>query len=79
MKGKYKVRVQNKLVRFDFEIERNVSIIRGNSATGKTTLINMIVNYQNLGKASGVTVNCDVKCVAMINPLSFSFLKVLNG
>ncbi len=32
MKGKYKVRVQNKLVRFDFEIERNVSIIRGNSA-----------------------------------------------
>lgn len=67
MKGKYKVRVQNKLVRFDFEIERNVSIIRGNSATGKTTLINMIVDYQNLGKASGVIVNCDVKCVAMIN------------
>lgn len=67
MKGKYKVRVQNKLVRFDFEIERNVSIIRGNSATGKTTLINMIVDYQNLGKASGVTVICDVNCVAMIN------------
>ena len=67
MKGKYKVRVQNKLVRFDFEIERNVSIIRGNSATGKTTLINMIMDYQNLGKASGVTVNCDVKCIAVIN------------
>ncbi|MCR4992366.1 MAG: translation initiation factor 2 [Lachnospiraceae bacterium] len=67
MKGKYKVRVQNKLVRFDFEIDRNVSIIRGNSATGKTTLINMIVDYHNLGKASGVTVNCAVNCVAMIN------------
>ena len=67
MKGKYKVRVQNKLVRFDFEIERNVSIIRGNSATGKTTLISMIDDYQNLGKASGVTVTCDVNCIAMIN------------
>jgi hypothetical protein len=54
-------------VRFDFEIDRNVSIIRGNSATGKTTLINMIVDYHNLGKASGVTVICDVNCVAMIN------------
>lgn len=66
MKGKYAVRVQNSFVRFDFEIERNISIIRGNSGTGKTTLVGMISDYQNEGAASGVLLDCKVKCVAMI-------------
>lgn len=65
MKGKYKVRIQNSAVRFTFEIERNVNIIRGNSGTGKTTLIDMVVDYQAEGKASGVEVVCDKPCVAM--------------
>ena len=39
MIGKHFVDIQNRNVRFKFEIERNISIIREDSATGKTTLI----------------------------------------
>lgn len=63
---KYTVLVQNRAVRYKFEIERNISIIRGNSATGKTTLINMIADFQSQGKASGVDLVCEKRCVAMI-------------
>lgn len=66
MIGKYTVLVQNRAVRYKFDIERNISIIRGNSATGKTTLINMIADFQAQGKASGVDLVCDKKCVAMV-------------
>ena len=66
MKGKYKIRVYNRFVRFDFEIERNISIIRGDSATGKTTLVNMIADYGNEGTASGVVLESSIECIAMV-------------
>ena len=42
MKGLHKVIVQNNRLHYEFEIKRNITIIQGNSATGKTTLINML-------------------------------------
>lgn len=42
MRGKHKVIVQNNRLHYEFELKRNITIIRGDSATGKTTLINMI-------------------------------------
>lgn len=56
MKGRYSITVENKRLRYDLEIKRNITIIRGDSATGKTTLINMLLNYQRSGEASGVSV-----------------------
>ena len=47
---------------YEFEIKRNITIIKGDSATGKTTLINMIRQYANLGTSSGIDVACDVPC-----------------
>ncbi|MDE5892733.1 MAG: Fis family transcriptional regulator, partial [Acetatifactor sp.] len=38
MKGKYRVIVENKNIKYDFEIKRNITIIKGDSATGKTAL-----------------------------------------
>jgi hypothetical protein len=35
MKGKYHVIVQNKRLRHEFDIKRNITIIRGDSATRK--------------------------------------------
>ena len=52
MKGKYRVSVQNKKIKYDFEIRRNITIIRGDSATGKTTLIDMIREYDENGEDS---------------------------
>lgn len=45
MKGSYRVIVQNAVLRFDFVIRRNITIIRGDSATGKTTLVEMVREY----------------------------------
>ena len=52
-------------MRFAFSIKRNITIIRGDSATGKTTLFSMIEEYGNLGKDSGVQIQCDKACVAL--------------
>ncbi|MDO4437822.1 MAG: hypothetical protein Q4B77_07750 [Coriobacteriaceae bacterium] len=44
------------------EIRRNLTILQGKSATGKSTLIDLIQQYEELGESSGVTINCDVDC-----------------
>ena len=62
MKGKYKVIVQNNRLHYEFEIKRNITIIQGDSATGKTTLIDMLRQAENLGAASGIDVVCKVSC-----------------
>lgn len=60
MKGKHKVIVQNNKLHYEFEIKRNITIIQGDSATGKTTLIQMIRQAANLGASSGIDIVCDV-------------------
>lgn len=62
MKGKHKIIVQNNRVHYEFEIKRNITLIQGDSATGKTTLINMLRQAENLGESSGVDVISDVPC-----------------
>lgn len=62
MKGKYRVIVQNNRIHYEFEIKRNITVIQGDSATGKTTLINMLRQAENLGTSSGIDVICDVPC-----------------
>ena len=51
MRGKYRIIVQNKRIRYSFEIKRNITVIRGDSATGKTVLIDMIREFQENGIA----------------------------
>lgn len=62
MKGKKHIVVENRRIRYEFDIKRNITVIRGDSATGKTTLIDMLQNYQEQGESSGVTVRseCDI-------------------
>lgn len=62
MKGKYRVIVQNASVRYDFEIRRNITVIRGDSATGKTTLVEMIREYYEEEGNSGIELFCDRVC-----------------
>ena len=54
MKGKHRIVVQNKRIRYDFEVKRNLTMIRGDSATGKTTLVDMIREYFENGSASAI-------------------------
>ena len=58
MRGKYHIVVQNKRLRYELNIRRNITMIRGDSATGKTTLINLLEQEAVLGESSGVEVFC---------------------
>lgn len=62
MRGKHKVIVKNNKLHYEFEIKRNITIVKGDSATGKTTLINMIRQFSNQGNSSGIDLVCDVPC-----------------
>lgn len=65
METKHDILIQNKRnVQFKFSIRRKITIIRGDSATGKTTLFQM-VSDANSSRLSGVTVSCDVPIVAL--------------
>lgn len=65
MKGRYRVIVRNSSVRYDFEIRRNITIIKGDSATGKTTLVDMIREYYENGISSGIEITCDKTCAVV--------------
>lgn len=62
MKGDHLVVVRNNKVQIKLPICRNITILQGKSATGKTTLIDLIAQHEALGESSGVTINCDVPC-----------------
>lgn len=62
MKGSYRVVVSNAKLRYDFTIRRNITIIKGDSATGKTTLVEMVREHYESGKNSGVELHCDKPC-----------------
>lgn len=57
MIGKIRIKVSNQRNSYDFTLKRNITILRGNSGTGKTTLYDMVRDYNNLGKESGVKIS----------------------
>lgn len=62
MRGVHDVVVRNNKVQIKLTVSRNITILQGKSATGKTTLLELIAAYDELGTDSGVVVNCDVPC-----------------
>ncbi len=62
MRGEHAVVVRNNRLQIKLLIRRNLTILQGNSATGKTTLLDLIDQYDQMGAASGAIVNCDVPC-----------------
>ncbi len=65
MKGAYQIRVKNNRNSYTFELKRNISILRGESGRGKTTLFDMIYEFNRFGKSSGVAVSCDRELIAL--------------
>lgn len=59
MKGKYHFRVKSKRALFEFTIRRNITVLKGDSATGKTTLLYMLYEYLRVGRESGYAVSAD--------------------
>lgn len=67
MKGIQHVEVKNRKVKFVFDLYRNITIVRGDSGTGKTTLYNMIADYTRLQANSGVNLSSTKPCVALLD------------
>ena len=65
MKGSYSISVQNNRVKYEFTIKRNITVVQGNSATGKTSLVDLIREYQLNGPDSGINLSCKKKCVVL--------------
>ena len=78
MKGIHQVIIQNKRIHFRFEVRRNITIICGDSATGKTTLIDMISEYINHPEDSGVSLSCDKSCYVLEGSLWQGQLSVIH-
>lgn len=76
MKGKHRVIVSTKRLKYDFELRRNLTIVRGDSATGKTTLVDMIQDYINNPSGTPVELTCDKKCYVLAGTL---WKEQLNG
>lgn len=69
MRGSYSFTVQNKDILFDITLTRNVTVIRGNGGSGKTTLCDMIRNSQKTG--SGVHLKSYFAPVFVLDTMGF--------
>lgn len=65
MTGTHQITIQNKKIKYSFTVRRNITVIRGNSATGKTVLIEMVREYYENGEDSGITLQCDKQCAVL--------------
>lgn len=69
MRGKHRIVISTKRLRYDFEVRRNITVIRGDSATGKTTLVDMVQEYVSNPSGSPVELACDKNCFVLSGPL----------
>lgn len=67
MVGKYDIEIYNNRVHYFLTIKRNITIVKGNSATGKTELIRLINEYESNGSSSGITLKCEKNCTVLTN------------
>lgn len=66
MNGSHLVKISRlRGTKYTFTIKRNITIVRGDSGTGKTTLFDMVADYMRTGEQSGVSLQCDCPCVAL--------------
>lgn len=71
MRGKHRIILETDRVKYDFTIRRNITVIQGDSATGKTTLIDLLNLYALNGAGSGVRLQSDVPCVVFSGPQTY--------
>ncbi|MCR5128204.1 MAG: translation initiation factor 2 [Lachnospiraceae bacterium] len=62
MIGSHHILVANATCKYELNIKRNITILKGDSASGKTVLVDMIRDYVQNGPDSGITFSCDIPC-----------------
>lgn len=66
MKGKHHIIIDAPRLRYEFEIKRNITILQGESASGKTTLIDLLTDYASNKDNSPIRIMSDVPCEVYI-------------
>ncbi len=79
MRGSYDIVVSVARVQFKLTLARNITVVKGKSATGKTTLIELIGEYENDGPASGVMLSSPKPCVVLSGRDWLSKLESTHG
>lgn len=67
MTGKYDIKIYNNRVHYFLTVKRNITILEGNSATGKSELVRLIESYEENGASSGITMKCPIRCTVLNN------------
>lgn len=65
MKGNVRIVISTKRLRYELNLRRNITILQGDSATGKTTLIQILSDYLSARTGPGTEVFCDRKCAVL--------------
>lgn len=79
MRGEHLLTVRNNKVQIKLPIRRNLTILKGRSATGKSTLIDLVGQFDELGPDSGVVVSCDVPCKVLSGKNWQRDLELISG
>lgn len=65
MTGKYDIVLYNNKIHYNLTIRRNITVLKGDSASGKTELIRLLSAYNSNPSSSGITLICDKKCTVL--------------
>lgn len=79
MKGVYDVEIYNSNIQYRLLFKRNLTIICGNSGTGKTSLIRLINDYYNEGKDSGIKIRSKAECRVLSGKDWYDTLSKINN
>ena len=63
MIGLHRIIIESPRLKYEFYIKRFITIVQGDSATGKTTLIDLLREYKRSGEAGPIRIESDVPCV----------------
>ena len=63
MKGRHHILIETNRIRYECDLRRNITVIQGDSATGKTSLIELFELYIRNGAGGGVSLQSDVPCL----------------
>lgn len=77
MLGKLDLRLWNRKLRYEFTIERQITVIKGNSGTGKTTFFEMVQDAISGGK--GVHCNISDKLVTLPDRVNLDHYRDLHN
>lgn len=74
MKGKYFIEVWNKKVKFRLDIDRQISVIRGNSSTGKSYFVQLVQTFYSKS-FTGVKLKTDFKNISVYTKVNSRYLE----